>query len=472
MKLKRLIATMLALLLVVSLLPMTVLAEGTGETETVNDKDNVTLTQDYDKNTGNQVTIDKDVTVDLNTGTVQTNKGKVLTNEGTITTVEEGGWVGKYFDSGAINNAGNFGTIETNSGTISHNGELVEHNDGDIYINTGTVTSNNGIVVSNGEMNSPNPQLAVIGENRGIILENYGTVETNGLQTLDQNGKPVVIDGEAQYDGTIYKNYGTVETNNGTVEENYGTVETNAIDGVVNNYSEETQVARAAEDAASPEEVPDEKKGTVTQNFGTVVDKEKTYYGLSWGDNVQSLTLLNGKVEKQSTLNLNAEASKASRDGYRMTGYKAFERRNGKDETITSDTSNYTMNAPVWLQILWEKITGKPAASNATETQPTRTPVYTKLSAEQVKVGMFVRCGNMTFKIIEVTDDSIRVATVGKLSEGALADMLGFLKQHLSDAQIAKLMGAPELLEQELVAKFFGGSNEHISFYASADLFA
>ena len=50
--------------------------------------------------------------------------------------------------------------------------------------------------------------------------------------------------------------------------------------------------------------------------------------------------------------------------------------------------------------------------------------------------------------------------------------MLGFLKQYLSDAQIAKFQGEPELLEEELVAKFFGGSNEHIAFYASRDLFA
>ena len=57
-------------------------------------------------------------------------------------------------------------------------------------------------------------------------------------------------------------------------------------------------------------------------------------------------------------------------------------------------------------------------------------------------------------------------------SEQALADMLGFLKQHLSDAQIAKINGEPKLLEQELVTYFFGGTFEHISFYAAPDLFA
>ena len=50
--------------------------------------------------------------------------------------------------------------------------------------------------------------------------------------------------------------------------------------------------------------------------------------------------------------------------------------------------------------------------------------------------------------------------------------MLGFLKQHLSDAQIAKINGEPALLEQELVTYFFGDSYEHIAFRAARDLFA
>ena len=89
-----------------------------------------------------------------------------------------------------------------------------------------------------------------------------------------------------------------------------------------------------------------------------------------------------------------------------------------------------------------------------------------------MKVGAYVRRGNLLFRIIEVTDNDIRVATVGKLSEEDLADMLGFLKQHLSDAQIAKINGEPALLEQELVTYFFGDSYEHIAFRAARDLFA
>ena len=129
------------------------------------------------------------------------------------------------------------------------------------------------------------------------------------------------------------------------------------------------------------------------------------------------------------------------------------------------------MKAPVWLKIMWKQIvTAVEPASNEPEVKTTTIP--TSLSAGQVKVGAYVRRGNMTFRIIEVTDDAIRVATVGKLSEEDLADMLGCLKKHLSKAQLGRLIGEPELLEQELVNYFFGDSREHIAFRASRNLFA
>ena len=83
-----------------------------------------------------------------------------------------------------------------------------------------------------------------------------------------------------------------------------------------------------------------------------------------------------------------------------------------------------------------------------------------------------VLCGKMMFKIIEVTDDSIRVATAWALSEAELADMLGCLKNHLTAEQIAKFIGEPKLLEEALVARFFGDNLEHIAFRAAKDLFA
>ena len=130
------------------------------------------------------------------------------------------------------------------------------------------------------------------------------------------------------------------------------------------------------------------------------------------------------------------------------------------------------MSAPVWLQILWEKIVIAVEPAPAEEPEVKTTPVLTRVSADQVKVGDFVLCGKMMFKIIEVTDDSIRVATAWALSEAELADMRGCLKNYLTAEQLAKLLGEPELLEEASVARFFGDSLEHIAFRAQKDLFA
>ena len=445
----------------------------------------------YNENGGKVLINQNTGVVDVNQkgGTIETNNGTVGSqnqfggvepgsgNKGTIETNSAGGKVLINQEGGTIGTNQKYGTVEINNGTVEiNNGVIGRENDTEIDSdagNFGTVNTNNGgIYVNHNQVGTnagggqidlnfgnvgTNDTNASVSENYGTIGENKGKVITNTVQIEYDGGNGNLIPA-------------VIKNNSGTVKSNYGTVETNAIDGVVTNHSEVAVASHADEDAASSEKEPVVLEGKVVNNFGTVVDETDPdnpvkYYGLSWGDNVQSLTLLNGKMpENADPVNLDAYAATATRSGYKMTGFTAFARKDGTDTKIT-DTANHTMKAPVWLQILWEKLGGKSA-------QPTKTPVYTSLSAEQVKVGMFVRCGKMTFKIIEVTDDSIRVATVGKLSDEALADMLGFLKQHLSDAQIAKLIGAPELLEQELVAKFFGGRYEHIAFYASADLFA
>ena len=261
----------------------------------------------------------------------------------------------------------------------------------------------------------------------------------------------------------------------GKIGYNFGTVETNAIDGFVGNGFNKESAEYGLKDSEENEASP-EKGGVVEKNFGTVYDYTKPdgedgltiYYGLSWGENTDHLNLIDGAVKAETEKNLDEIARSVNNSGYRMTGYTAYYREGGKDIKI-EETNSYIMNAPTWLKILWEKIV---TAVESNEPEAKKTSVPTTLSADQVKVGAYVRRGNLLFRIIEVGDDYIRVATVPKLSEQALADMLGFLKQHLSDAQIAKINGEPKLLEQELVTYFFGGTFEHISFYAAPDLFA
>ena len=401
------------------------------------------------------------VYVGLNNGTVKTNNEAVGLNNGTVETNNYLVWL-------------NTGKVDTNNGGVYQNTGTVKSNDfvalpedaegsryGVVVFNDGSVETNNGVVHYNGTGDS---QQGVIDENHCVIINNYGTVKTNGLQLQYANGNPVEYEGQTMF---------------GKIGYNIGTVETNAIDGFVGNYSTANFDGPFGYNADSSKEKPDVLQGTVEYNFGTVYDYTKPdgedgltiYYGLSWGENTDNLNLIDGTVKKGTAKNLDEIASSVTRDGYRMTGYTAYSREDGKDNKI-EETNHYTMNAPTWLKILWEKIVAA-VESNEPEAKPEKKmSIPTTLSADQVKVGAYVRRGNLLFRIIEVNDDSIRVATVSKLSEQALADMLGFLKQHLSDAQIAKLIGEPELLEQELVTYFFGGTSEHIAFYAAPDLFA
>ena len=431
-----------------------------------------------------------------NSGTIETNNGTVITNNetGTVETNAKGGEIetnnGTVGDFGECYSAletaakdcktfeefaaavagieletGNFGTITDNKGDISYNGTdgFIETNNGYVGLNNGTVKTNNSAVgLNNGTVETNNVGVELnngtVKTNNGYVQLNNGTVETNN--------------------GGVSQNIGTVVTNNGYVEQNTGTVVTNAIDGFVGNGFNKESAEYGLKDSEENEASP-EKGGVVEKNFGTVYDYTKPdgedgltiYYGLSWGENTDHLNLIDGAVKAETEKNLDEIARSVNNSGYRMTGYTAYYREGGKDIKI-EETNRYTMNAPTWLKILWEKIVTA-VESHEPEAKPEKkTSIPTSLSADQVKVGAYVRQGNLLFRIIEVGDDYIRVATVPKLSEQALADMLGFLKQHLSDAQIAKINGEPALLEQELVTYFFGGTFEHISFYAAPDLFA
>lgn len=530
MKMKRMVASVLALLLVVSLLPMTALAEGTfdqtdgkieeGQEFNYNEAQNVTNYGTVTNNTWGSEQSPLPVSIKDNYGTVVNNGGYADDHKGTVVNNHAGATVGNNKPTGIVeNNSGlvtnntgivenNDGLVTNNTGTVNNNksGGTVKINGGKIQTNNGTVgkkedgqvvagsgnnnaiDANCGTVISNNENGTVGTNTATgrIEINDGTVgrcdddikpvsnAGNYGTIGiNNGTVTFNQNGATIGINNKSV---AFNQNGATIGTNNGTVVSNYGTVETNAIDGVVNNYNPGEIAARSLDngDAAAPEEKPN--VDGVGTNFGTVVDKTEegtitTYYGLSWGDSVEKLNSIESFVEKDAKKNLDEIANGIKRDGYKMTGYTAYSRKNGKNTAITeTETKNYVMDAPTWLQILWKKIV-KPA-SDEPEVKTVQNSIPTSLSADQVKVGAYVRRGNLLFRIIEVTDNDIRVATVGKLSEEDLADMLGFLKQHLSDAQIAKIIGEPALLEQELVTYFFGDSYEHIAFRAARDLFA
>ena len=537
MKMKRLLASVLALLLVVSLLPIGAMAaEDTKAGQTVdeiksgdtmnNNKGTVTTnngTLKHNLSGGEVVTNNKDITTNHTGGTVDTNAstgtftenwGTVNDNSGSIKTNEANPKEGKAgvvvvnnnsigTNKGTVETNAEGGKIETNNGTVGKkddNGNAVAGtgNNGTIETNNGTVISNNedGTVVTNaqgGEIETNNGTVGVVDEYE-TTPNGYGKPipedGTGNFGNIDINNGSLIVNHEDATvginNGDIELNYGDIDTNNDYVVWNYGTVETNTIDGTVWNETTQDQNGQNV-------------TGTVTNNYGTMitntgkVDEDgRSIYKTEYGVQVQNTDGGAGTKLLQAVENTIVKlADLFKRDGYELVGYNDItpepeypdEDWDGPVEyALNNNPSAQELSAtefhatrPSILSLIWKAIV-KPAAPSGSSGEPepktVQNNIPTTLSADQVKVGAYVRQGNLLFRIIEVNDDYIRVATVPKLSEQDLADMLGFLKQHLSDAQIAKINGEPALLEQELVTYFFGGTFEHISFYAAPDLFA
>ena len=474
---------------------------------TVNDNSGSIKTNEANPKEGKAgVVVVNNNSIGTNKGTVETNAegGKIETNNGTV---------GKKDDNGnAVAGTGNNGTIETNNGTVITNnetgtvGEKDENgnavagtgNNGTIETNNGTVISNNedGTVVTNakgGEIETNNGTVGVVDEYE-TTPNGYGKPipedGTGNFGNIDINNGSLIVNHEDATvginNGDIELNYGDIDTNNDYVVWNYGTVETNTIDGTVWNETTQDQNGQNV-------------TGTVTNNYGTMitntgkVDEDgRSIYKTEYGVQVQNTDGGAGTKLLQAVENTIVKlADLFKRDGYELVGYNDItpepeypdEDWDGPVEyALNNNPSAQELSAtefhatrPSILSLIWKAIV-KPAAPSGSSGEPepktVQNNIPTTLSADQVKVGAYVRQGNLLFRIIEVNDDYIRVATVPKLSEQDLADMLGFLKQHLSDAQIAKINGEPKLLEQELVTYFIGGRNEHISFYAARDLFA
>ena len=389
-----------------------------------------------------------------NCGTVETNNGKVLINQ-------KGGTVETNAASGIVETNKNGGTIDTNYGLVGKQigNQFVTDGDtgnfGEVTTNYGYITQNKNLVVTNG----------TIGNAEGYIYKNDGTVKNNASKVWDNNNKvetnnnnvennnesgTVVTNNDyvKKNSGEVVTNNGIVETNKGIVEtnnryigNNFGTVNTNNIDGTVHNSNTETL---------------DDVVGT---NFGEVnnwdVDK-KIYYGLSWGDSVNSLNEIESFVKEGDERNLDKIASGVTRDGYKMTGYTAFERRGGADSQITGDTTKYLMNAPVWLQILWEKIVTavEPASSGGEAVSASYNPKY-------IGLGSVIFINEKGYKVVEIKDDAYVVVTFDALPDEDVQDLDALYAKLFTAEQQKQIKNIGQLLDSEDVLTIFGKPGNH-----------
>lgn len=410
-------------------------------------------------------------TVNTNNGEITTNNYYVVTNgkDGTIDT--NNCMVGDFFeylgatveiedkaDIGKITlETGNFGTITDNNGTIVYNDEggFVENNGIRTTDEEGNQVELPGLLLVNkGTLNNNNCgdtwfNFGIVKTNSYEVMENFGTIETNKEYVWQNHGTVETND------GMVGNNYDTVENNNGAVIWNVGTVETNTIEGIVS----------AGTDAEG-------KSGTVETNYGTVIADDIFTYGVEVKNTDGGLGTKLIQAVKSTVLEL---SKLFTRDGYELVGYTQQYQLNEdpwkfEENPIEVSSAEYEAVSPNLLTLIWRAVV-KP--TEEAPAKPVKAPVYpTTVQPEEAKAGTIVRAKDQKFKILEAEDGSILVATMGKLSQKDLKDMKAFLAKYFTPEQIAKLLGDPELLSDELVAQFFGGQGEHIFFRASADLFA
>ena len=455
MKTKRFVSTLLALLMVCSL-PVSAFAMG-------NNPAGTTVTE-----------IRTGEVMNINDGTVTTNNGTVTTNNGTVTD--------NYYlvqsNNGTVSNNGteenndyasvskNYGTITTNEGNVDFNGtetnhdkaivetnnSFVNYNYGVVSTNKNFVDNNNGTVTNNydeifenneGAEVTDNKAGAVVHKNYGTVTTNKGTVERNLGGTVTTNNGTVNCNDDGgtveTNKGTVNNNFsqGTVSTNEGTVTENLGTVTTNEITGTVTNKN----------------------NGTVGTNYGTVNEADgTTHYGVQV-DNEGDVSL--AQKENGETWDLAQLFTKA---GYVLTGFiQAYQTgENGLTQASTTvEGTSYTADCPNVLTLIWQAIVN-PGSGEIAAAASDGTGSFGH--------GSVISINGYKFLLVAVVEDVYCLASVDSFEDEALSDLPALLASLLTEEQLTHVTGDPELLDEELTARFFAGQGSHIVFPCDSGL--
>ena len=507
MKGKRLVASMLALLLVVSLLPMAAMAE-----ETTFSENNGTIAkgQEVTYNLAENVTNNGTVT---NNGPRASDPPSIRENNGTV--VNNGG--SSDFEKGIVvnNNAG--ATVENNNlkGTVENNYGLVgkkdENGTAGTSGNFGTVKNNQegGVVVNNSGGNVYYNHSSGDGTNPGVI-NNGGNVSSNcDGGTVVNNSGGSVYHNDSTGDGTnpgVINNGGTVNINNGTVDNFAGQVHFNNEGGkILNNYgivgeSFKTCQSGTPNDPWLPTEfnkgtvVTNHMSGEVTnntryngvveKNYGTVYDTpgqiKATYYGLH-GEDENKETDTKYTEEDYSLghtagaeVNLDDTAASYQREGYKLSSYTVwtYDKTSTADDKLVEqnvgDRTKYSINAPTLLKLVWEKIVTAvaPAASSGGGAEA----VPTSYNPNYIGLGSVVFINEKGYKVVEIKDDAYVVVSFDALPDEDVADLNALFAKLFTAEQQKLIKNVGQLLDAEDVLTVFGKPGNHPVFEISKTL--
>ena len=199
----------------------------------------------------------------------------------------------------------------------------------------------------------------------------------------------------------------------------------------------------------------------MTTNYGTVnkleYDREvskwvidETWYGVQV-DNDGETTLEQKKAGEV------LDFSQLTKAGYEYAGYtQEYQLLDGvltKQAITVSDTS-YTVTCPNVLTLIWQAIYNPTADDGAGSFDP----------------GSFVSINGHKFLLMAVVEDVYCLASVDSFGEEQLSDLPALLATLLTEEQLTHVTGEPELLDEELTARFFAGEGSHIVFPCDSSL--
>lgn len=489
---RTLLSILLALTLLASL-PMTALAE-----ETVNSDNHVTLKQDYDKNTGDNVTVDTDVTVGTNTGDNVTNNGTINTNEGTVktndSTITNNGTEDGGTDSGTVdtNNGkieNNYGTVETNAGggyILENYGNITTNEEGaTVSGNCGTIEENSGCVGSNSSTQAESNDPAVVNNNSGTVEWNDGVVNNIEGGKAWFNQESGVVNNNAG--GEVFMNLGQVNNKDG------GVVEWNLETGTVNNasggevkinagivHNEEGGLLNNAigtkipdgENSFTPEFKYEQFKGEQGTYVGTELEvgrietTDKTTGAKTYNDFEDGgITNVFWQAIQGTTLNLKELGKLFRKDDYEVIGYQAIAYRTEIEKPVVYETEYKVTNPGYWLNLLWQKIVRKPVASPAGDEA-----VPTSYDPNYIGLGSVIFINEKGYKVVEIKDDAYVVVTFDALPDEDVADLNALFDKLFTPEQQKLIKNIGQLLDSEDVLTIFGKPGNHPVFEFQKDL--
>ena len=149
--------------------------------------------------------------------------------------------------------------------------------------------------------------------------------------------------------------------------------------------------------------------------------------------------------------------SQLTKEGYVYAGYtQEYQLLDGvltKQALTVSDTS-YTVTCPNVLTLIWQAIYNPTADDGAGSFDP----------------GSFVSINGHKFLLVAVVEDVYCLASVDSFGEEQLSDLPALLATLLTEEQLTHVTGEPELLDEELTARFFAREGSHIVFPCDSSL--